>query len=433
MRFDFNIRFPFLQKHARRLTKTFIIVFISFSTQKSFSQTNLLNGLIACFPYNGNALDATGFGNNTILGNAQLTSDRFDKPNSAVYFNGTNASIELNPNNFKLDYFSYSIWVKAASNPPPGRSFYLLSIGSSNGNQAIAIKNTGDVMGIVGEGYMAENEIIYVQTGALPNLESWYHVVFVKDLNDYNFYINGKLLRTVSTGNKTPYYGNNIPGARIGSKSNGQNTFFNGTIDDIHIYDRPLNPTEVKLLYEGEKPHPVKLTSSETNVCGGDKMKFEVNGASNSAKFEWSFNTVKKETYNNYTEYITEDKLAQYQLEVTVEIVDDASCFPQKPIILKDNFNIKNCTELVNLSIPNAFTPNGDGVNDTWEIPNLNNIPEANLAIFNRIGTLIFTSKGYPKAWDGTINGDKLPSDTFDYQISTSAAKVIRGSVLLVR
>ncbi|MFD2147329.1 gliding motility-associated C-terminal domain-containing protein [Mucilaginibacter antarcticus] len=55
--------------------------------------------------------------------------------------------------------------------------------------------------------------------------------------------------------------------------------------------------------------------------------------------------------------------------------------------------------------IPNAFTPNADGINDTWEIKYLNDYPNATVEIFNRSGSRVFYSNGYTKPWDGTLNG----------------------------
>ncbi len=67
--------------------------------------------------------------------------------------------------------------------------------------------------------------------------------------------------------------------------------------------------------------------------------------------------------------------------------------------------------------IPNAFSPNGDGINDTWNIQKLDTYPEADLYVYNRFGQAVFHSKGYNKPWDGTINGKHLPLGTYYYLI----------------
>jgi len=62
--------------------------------------------------------------------------------------------------------------------------------------------------------------------------------------------------------------------------------------------------------------------------------------------------------------------------------------------------------------IPNAFTPNGDGVNDTFHVRG-NNIDEVYLAVFNRWGQRVFESRDPEAAWDGTFKGEQLPPDVY--------------------
>ena len=84
---------------------------------------------------------------------------------------------------------------------------------------------------------------------------------------------------------------------------------------------------------------------------------------------------------------------------------------------------------------PEAFSPNGDGLNDVWELPGIEAFPDAVVTIFNRWGELIFSSeKGYPNPFDGTLNGKSLPAGLYAYTLSTVPQKpVIRGSLMLVR
>lgn len=68
--------------------------------------------------------------------------------------------------------------------------------------------------------------------------------------------------------------------------------------------------------------------------------------------------------------------------------------------------------------VPNAFSPNGDGVNDTWEIENLGNYVNVSVEIFNRYGQLIYkANNGYTKAWDGKVNGKPVPVGVYYYII----------------
>jgi gliding motility-associated-like protein len=89
---------------------------------------------------------------------------------------------------------------------------------------------------------------------------------------------------------------------------------------------------------------------------------------------------------------------------------------------------------LKNIVIPNAFTPNGDGINDTWEIKYIESYPNCTVQIFNRYGEKIYTSIGYPIPWDGRYKGSYLPSGTYYYIIDPkSGRKPVSGYVAIVR
>ncbi len=83
---------------------------------------------------------------------------------------------------------------------------------------------------------------------------------------------------------------------------------------------------------------------------------------------------------------------------------------------------------------PNAFTPNGDGINDDWYIKDLETYAEAEVFIYSRTGQLIFQSKGYNKRWNGTFNNQPLPVGTYYYIIDLkNNIPKISGSVTIIR
>ena len=70
-----------------------IILLLGSFAGTAFSQSYLTNGLVAYYPFDGNANDASGNGNNGIVTNAVLVSDRFGITNSAYQYNGSNSAI----------------------------------------------------------------------------------------------------------------------------------------------------------------------------------------------------------------------------------------------------------------------------------------------------------------------------------------------------
>lgn len=84
--------------------------------------------------------------------------------------------------------------------------------------------------------------------------------------------------------------------------------------------------------------------------------------------------------------------------------------------------------------VPNTFSPNGDGMNDTWRIEALETYPDCSLAVYNRYGQLVYQSRGYSKEWNGTFNGEAIPAGTYYYIIDLrNKTPLIKGWVMIAR
>ena len=84
--------------------------------------------------------------------------------------------------------------------------------------------------------------------------------------------------------------------------------------------------------------------------------------------------------------------------------------------------------------IPNTFTPNNDGINDSWRIDFLNTYPDNRVQVFTRSGKLIFESRGYNTPWNGTLKGKPLPFDTYYYIIEPGNGRdPITGYVTILK
>lgn len=84
-------------------------------------------------------------------------------------------------------------------------------------------------------------------------------------------------------------------------------------------------------------------------------------------------------------------------------------------------------------SIPNTFTPNGDGINDYWSIKGIERFPGAIVQVFTRNGQKVFDSKGYAHPFDGTTSGAQLPGGVYYYIISLSPECKFGGSLTILR
>ena len=86
-------------------------------------------------------------------------------------------------------------------------------------------------------------------------------------------------------------------------------------------------------------------------------------------------------------------------------------------------------------TVPTAITPNGDGKNDLWEIPNLDIYESSTVEVYDRSGRRVFFSRGYDRAWDGSFNGKVLPVASYYYQINLNnpANTQLKGLISILR
>ena len=113
----------------------------------------------------------------------------------------------------------------------------------------------------------------------------------------------------------------------------------------------------------------------------------------------------------NYSVTVTDANACTYTLSI---IVDDGAlpCF----------------------AVPSGFSPNGDGINDTWEIPGIDKYPNAVVTILNRWGQEIFNVTNYTTPWNGNYNGSVLPTADYYYIIKLdSNSKPLTGTVTIKR
>lgn len=107
-------------------------------------------------------------------------------------------------------------------------------------------------------------------------------------------------------------------------------------------------------------------------------------------------------------------------------------------VYLEYNIGVSECT--CEIAAPNVFTPNGDQTNETFEINGSQNLARYNLRIYNRWGTILYQSDDISKVWDGTLNGEEVPSGVYFWTIEVSCIQGIsivdnsfKGNVTVLR
>ncbi|MFZ4399493.1 MAG: LamG-like jellyroll fold domain-containing protein [Bacteroidales bacterium] len=250
------------------MKKIYFLLFILITLQLS-AQVNLQNGLVAYFPFNGNANDESGNSNHGVVNGASLTNDRFGISNKAYNFIG-NSEIVCQSNNLQNNTYTFSVWVKFSSLPLGSNylnNFGIISIGDANLDQAIQFMYYSSVYSYDAISYYNTSGVISDVYNTIPALGNWYHVVMVRNSTEIKFYYNGTLVSTVSTNGSNPGYGPS-PTLTIGSR-HGEMPF-QGTIDDIRIYNRELNTQEIDSLYHEEVLNLISTIPivNVQNFCG---------------------------------------------------------------------------------------------------------------------------------------------------------------------
>jgi len=188
--------------------------------------------------------DASGNGNDGTLTNSPVRSTSTCRIGNCLSFDGTNRYVNLGT----LDFWgtgqqTFSAWIKPSSNAPSVRGFVFAHAGSPTNNRFYIIQmTTGNILFQGGD--LSTYTILQ---GVEYSAGDWIHIVVIRDYDSatLNAYVNGvqKITNQSAVFGSTSQYGNNI-GAIAGSET------FNGSIDDVRIYNRALSADEVTQLYK---------------------------------------------------------------------------------------------------------------------------------------------------------------------------------------
>ena len=169
-------------------------------------------------------------------------------------------------------------------------------------------------------------------------------------------------------------------------------------------------------------PPPVLTMGPDLTIADGASTSLNVSVTGNIVSYQWTPSS----GLNNAA---IKDPVASPSSTTTYTllVIDDNNCETSGSIKVTVSGRAK-------ISVPNAFSPNGDGINDTWVITNLSVYPGATVDVFNRYGQPVFHSENSNKAWDGTYNGKPLPVGTYYYIIDLkNNEKKMAGSVTIFK
>jgi len=211
------------------------------------SQINLDSGLVAYYPFNGNAIDESGNDNHGTVMGALLTSDRFGSDSVAYEFNGTSSYITV-PNSPTLHSptteLSQVAWINIYSWSLVGTQFGPILMKSNSGANAFQYRLS---VGSSGVNTAISNWTNGVTVSDTLNFNDWYMIVSTLKDDTVKAYVNGIFIgEGILTGPINP---DSRP-LEIGRDVPGVTEIFHGKIDDIRIYNRTLTPAEIDSLYD---------------------------------------------------------------------------------------------------------------------------------------------------------------------------------------
>jgi hypothetical protein len=261
------------------------------------AQSFLTNDLVLFYPFNGNANDASGNGNNGTVQGATLTTNRFGAPNSAYAFDGVQSRIQFpetlfGPTNSAV---TISAWVTTDNGSYSGNQT-IFEKGSANGEMQIGL--SGGQFSF-GPDLSNPRGFVVASTPVVSNAVTQLVGVYEQGQGIW-LYTNGFLANCVT----------NIPNSTLWQNTSGYPLVssigiydytpapyygFRGDIDDVRVYTRALSPSEVQQLYQYEATPPSSMLPTITSepqdayVYAYGSAAFSV-GASGATTFQWLFN-----------------------------------------------------------------------------------------------------------------------------------------------
>ena len=172
-------------------------------------------------------------------------------------------------------------------------------------------------------------------------------------------------------------------------------------------------------LYLTVHPLPFVDLGPDSSLCGMEELILD--GGNDGVHFLWSTGDISREI----TAY-------EGMGAIWVQVRDMNGCVSYDTIVI-DPCNVDERFK----GMPTAITPNGDGSNDVWRIPQLDAYPRAVVEIFDRWGIMVYRSEpGYSDLWDGrSSDGRSLPMDSYYFVISLNyhGNEVITGTVTIIK
>lgn len=406
------------------ITALFFTFFLSLNAQTTV-------GLVAHYRFDGNTNDATGNTANTgaVTGGPYYTCGA---ENDAISFDGQNDEVVIlgGPANDEFDNEDVSVSLYFKPRGGVGTQ-YLLSKRSPScfgGNEFYILyaPSTRTISAF----FFETSDRRVIATHQIDNTACWQHLAIVREGGRVRLHLNGELISVFSTLERINV--NNDGDLIIGDSDckNATEFPFNGLVDELRIYNRALNELEVRELYEA--PDRIQRDANIVNLFLGDAFDVELSTTCGTV-FSWSPTDGVSDPLSA-TPSITPETAGEVTYEVAISDTV-TSCIARDRI----TFNVidPNDLDCSTIFLPSAFTPNNDGLNDTYGISNPYAIPELiTFEIYDRWGNRVFATQDPFDRWDGFYRGEAVNAGVVQYALQwvcEGEEQVQTGEVAVLR
>jgi len=259
-----------------KINKIIILFYLILSQIVAYSQTNLNDGLIAYYPFDGNVLDESGNDlNGKVIGNAIWSVDRFGNDKSAFKFDGTTYVDVENDDLLNLQNLTLSVWFYNENNKMINP---ILFKGRYNGNTKLPLnqrqyqffsshykKELNKKENITFQIFNHRNKWQFTDIPISVKANTWNHLAATYGSNVARIYLNGKLIKEHKFEGKI-FIPKDSKSMTIGGTISDNNAHYGnliryrtGMLDELKIFDRALSSLEINQLHSGKKERKIKV------------------------------------------------------------------------------------------------------------------------------------------------------------------------------
>lgn len=205
------------------------------------------------------------------------------------------------------------------------------------------------------------------------------------------------------------------------------NATANQTIQLTNVFDGTCNKslTNSSSVVVNPIPNTPTITPQSDTFCIGEEMIFNVSGGANEI-VSYTINNGANQTLNlnaSGTGIISITNPTTVIVEINLVNITNGLC--SKLLTISGDADVVSC------DIPKGVSPNGDGLNDTWDLSGYN---VKKVEIFNRYGTKVYSKSNYVDEWHGqSDNSNELPDGTYYYVVEFNDSPVKTGWVYINR